>query len=123
MRLAIGDVVRDRNDMVIGTVASLDTNATRLVVIHVPGSTPRVTDARDLQIVARNSCPPTTLDRLLALFTLVVALLAAYVAARSVLGLGGSWLLTFMAALGGFTMFAVAYHWGLRLTGPRRIRI
>ncbi|MET8981017.1 hypothetical protein ABZX85_35985 [Streptomyces sp. NPDC004539] len=123
MRLAIGDVVRDRTDLVIGTVARIDYNAPRLVLMHVPGGFYRPVAVTDLEIVRRYSKPLTAKLRLAAVLVLVIALLTAYVAAHSVQLLGGSWLLMFMAALGGYQMHEIAFRLARRLTGPRRFRV
>lgn len=123
MRLAIGDVVRDRTDMVMGTIARIDINAARSVLMNVPGGFPRAVAVTDLEIVSRYSKRPTSKLRLAAVFTLVIALLTAYIAAHSVQSLGGSWLLMAMAALGGYQMHEIAFRLARRLTGPRRFRV
>jgi len=123
MRLAIGDVVRDRTDLVIGTVVRIDHNAARRVLVNVPGGYYRPVAVTDLEILRRYSKPPTVKLRLAAVVVLVIALLTAYVAGHSVQLLGGSWLLTFMAALGGYQVHEIAFRLGRRLTGPRRFRV
>ncbi|HEY8981115.1 MAG TPA: hypothetical protein VIU15_16180 [Streptomyces sp.] len=123
MRLAIGDVVRDRTDLVIGTVVRIDHNAARRVVLNVPNGSYRLAAVTDLEIVRRYSKPPTAKLRVVAVFVFVVALLTAYVAGHSVQLLGGSWLLTAMAALGGYQMHEIAFRLGRRLIGPRRFRV
>lgn len=123
MRLAIGDVVRDRTDMVIGTVARIEINEARRVLVNVPGSFPRPVSAKDLEIVSRYTQPATARLRLMAVFVFLVALLTSYVAGHSVRLLGGDWLLTFMAALGAYEIYEIAFRWARRLTGARRFRI
>lgn len=126
MHLALGDVVRDRTHMVIGTVARIDTNETnetRRVVVSVPGSVPRPVAVGDLEIVRRYSHPPTSRLRLMAVFFLLVALLAAYIAGSAVRTLGGNWPLTVLAGLGAFNFFQSGFRWYRRLTGPRRYRV
>jgi hypothetical protein len=123
MRLAVGDGVRDRSDMAIGTVASLDSYNTRLVVVSVPGGTLRVTSGRDLELVRLCSPPMTSMHRLVAMLIVVAGVFVAYVAAHSVSMLGGSWLLMYMAALGAYMTFEIGYRVAVRSTGPQRFRV
>ncbi|MCT9092614.1 hypothetical protein N4G70_27645 [Streptomyces sp. ASQP_92] len=123
MRLAVGDVVRDRRDLVMGTVIGLDSGNSRLVVVQVPGQTVRVLPGRDLEIVRRYTRPRSTKHRVVALAVVVGALTAAYVAAHSVQLLGGSWLLMVAAALGTYTGLDTVYSLGVRLAGSRRTRV
>ncbi|OIJ89770.1 hypothetical protein [Streptomyces colonosanans] len=123
MRLAIGDVVRDRTDMVIGTVARIDMNEAGRVVLTVPGGFPRLVAVADLEIVSRYSKPPTAKLHLAAVLVFLIALLTSYIAAHSVQLLGGSWLLTFMAGLGAYEIYSIGFRWCCRLTGPRRFRV
>ncbi|MGW6456287.1 hypothetical protein ACWF94_10235 [Streptomyces sp. NPDC055078] len=122
MRLAIGDVVRNRSDMEIGTVAGLEFK-TGLVAMRLSGGMTRFASPRDLEIVRRCSQPMTTRHRVAALLVIGIALVAAYIAAHSVQILGGSLLLMSMAALGAYTMLDYAYAWVLRWTGPRRFSV
>jgi hypothetical protein len=122
MYLAIGDVVRDRRDLVLCTVARIDINEGR-VVLSVPGGFPRPAAADDLEIVSRYSRPATKRLRFMAVFLFLVGLLAAYIAGYSVQLLDGNWLLTLMASLGAYQPFEAAFRLYRRLTGPRRYRI
>ncbi|MFE4856107.1 hypothetical protein [Streptomyces sp. NPDC056670] len=123
MRLAIGDVVRDRRDLVMGTVIGLDSGNSRLVVMHVPGQAVRVLPGQDLEIIRRYARPRTTRHRMVALAVVVGAVIAAYVAAHSVELLGGSWLLMGAAALGAYSGLDTVYRLGVRLAGTRRTRV
>ncbi len=123
MYLAIGDVVRDRRDLVLGTVARIDINEGPRVVLSVPGGFPRPAAADDLEIVSRYSRPATKRLRFMAVFLFLVGLLAAYIVGYSVQLLDGNWLLTLMASLGAYQPFEAAFRLYRRLTGPRRYRI
>lgn len=124
MKLAIGDVVRVRDDKVLGTVAGItDHDAERLVVVRVSGGWTRVTEPRELTIVARPAAPMTTGRSLAALFVLGVALVVGFISCRSAQDLGADWALTLMSSLGGFSAVMITYQWCLRLAGPRRFRV
>ncbi len=123
MRLAIGDVVRDRTDMALGTVARIDINADRRVVVNISGGLSRPVPADDLEIVSRHTRPATNRFHVVAISFFLIALLAAYIAGHSVQSLGGSWLLTLMASVGAYELFESGFRCYRRLTGPRRFRI
>ncbi|MFF4735053.1 hypothetical protein ACFY2W_04005 [Streptomyces sp. NPDC001262] len=124
MKLAIGDVVRVRDDKALGTVAGItDRETERLVLVRVPGGGTCITEPRELTIVARPVAPMTTGRSVVALFALGVALVAGFISCRSAQELGASWALTLVSSLGGFCAVMITYQWCLRLTGPRRFRV
>ncbi|MFF2651701.1 hypothetical protein [Streptomyces sp. NPDC058045] len=123
MRLAVGDVVRDRTDMVLGTVARIDRNTARRVVVHVPGSVTRAACAEDLEVVRRHTAPVTGRRQIAAGLVLLAAVVTGGCCAHNVRVLGGSWLLAAITAVGAYEVFAVAFRVVRRLAGPRRFRI
>ncbi|QLE73969.1 hypothetical protein FGW37_22430 [Streptomyces rectiverticillatus] len=124
MKLAIGDVVRGRHDVALGTVAGINEHTDgRLVVVWMPGGGFRLLEPSALSVVARCSAPSTPVRSVLALLVLAVALFAGFVSSRSVGELGADWLLILLAGLGGCTAVVIPYQCLLRLTGPRRFRV
>lgn len=128
MHLALGDVVRDRTDMALGTVVGVATQAgvSRLsrVAVHVPGGSVRLSDPYDLEIVARHTRPATARRGLADLVVLALAVFAAVLGCLYALTAGAAdWLLMFLAGLGAFAAVTATYHLGVRLTGPRRFRV
>ncbi|MFI6695915.1 hypothetical protein ACIBLA_30040 [Streptomyces sp. NPDC050433] len=127
MHLALGDVVRDRTDMALGTVVGVATQAgvssLSRVAVHVPGGSVRLSDPYDLEIVARHARPATARHGLAALVVLAVAALAAVLGCLYARTAGADWLLMFLAGLGAFAAVTATYHLGVRLTGPRRFRV
>lgn len=124
MHLALGDVVRDRTDMALGTVVGVATQAgvssLSRVAVHVPGGSVRLSDPYDLEIVARHAGPATARRGLTALVVLAVAAVLGCLYARTA---GADWLLMFLAGLGAFAAVTATYHLAVRLTGPRRFRV
>lgn len=124
MQLAIGDVVRDRSDFALGTVAGIASQSSgNLVALQLSGGAVRLVEPDDLDLVARYAKPTTTGRSVMTLAVLVVAVLAAYVGCRSALNLGADWPLAFLMGLGYHTAVMTAFQWWLRLTGPRRFRV
>lgn len=127
MHLALGDVVRDRTDMALGTVvgvaAQAGVSSLSRVAVHVPGSPVRLSDPYDLDLVARHTRPATARRGLAALVVLALALLAAVLGCLYARAAGADWLLMFLASLGAFAAVTATYHLGVRLTGPRRFRV
>ncbi|MEU2155444.1 hypothetical protein ABZ532_10585 [Streptomyces sp. NPDC019396] len=124
MQLAIGDVVRDRGDMALATVAGMATNAEgNLVALQLSGGGVRLTAPYDLDLVARHSQPPSAAHTVVAVLVLVVALAAASIGWRSAQELGAGWPLAFLTGLGCCTAVKLAYDSWVRLTRPRRFRV
>ncbi|WP_327190012.1 hypothetical protein [Streptomyces xinghaiensis] len=124
MLLAIGDVVRDRSDLALGTVAGVASHPDGpLVALQVSGGGLRLSQPYDLDLVARSSAPPTTSRRVLALLSVVLGVFVACLAAMSAQALGAAWLLTAFAALGGHTAVIGAFRSAVRLTGQRRFHV
>ncbi|MCX4824391.1 hypothetical protein OG883_31960 [Streptomyces sp. NBC_01142] len=124
MKLAIGDVVRDRSDMALGTVIGVTSQTGgNLVAFYVSSHTVRLGEPDRLDVVARHTKPPTKARRVLALIAFSLALLAAFLGGHSARETGADWPLTSLASLGGYMAVAMTYHWGGRLTGPRRFHV
>ncbi|MFI1826620.1 hypothetical protein ACH41E_09195 [Streptomyces sp. NPDC020412] len=124
MRLAIGDVVRDRRERVIGTVVGIDPEGYgSLVALRVSTGTTHLAYSDDLEMLARNNGPTGLGRRVLAVVLFVLAALTAFAASHTVHSLGGNWALMIFSALGAYTAFDVAFRGVQRLTGPRRIRV
>jgi hypothetical protein len=124
MKLAIGDVVRDRGDMALGTVVGVTSQTGgSLVAFYVSSGTVRLGEPEDLDVVARHTRPQTKVRSALDLVAFVIALLAALSGGHSAWELGSDWQLMCLSSLGGYMAVATAYHWGGRLAGPRRFRV
>lgn len=124
MKLAIGDVVRARDDKALGTVAGVVGRGNdRLVMIHGYGGMRRFTEPGGLELIARHTAPMTTGRHIVALIAFGLALLTAYIGCHSARDLGASWPLSFLAGFGGYGAVMTAYQWWFRLTGPRRFRV
>jgi hypothetical protein len=119
--LAIGDVVRDRMDMQLGTV--IGKAAEGSVALQMSGGAARLISPYDLALVARRKPPTSTRRGVVGLVTLVIGFFAAYISGNSVQALGGSWLLMFFAAIGSFSVVATVFGWVVRLADPRRFRV
>lgn len=123
MRLTIGDVVRDRGDRTLGTVAGFAVHPDGpLVAVRVLDEI-HLSEPDDLDLVARAAVPAVAGDRQLTTFGYGVAALLAYVALRSARELGADWVLSLLAGLGAFTAVTTAVKCGLRLLRPRRLPI
>ncbi|MDJ0461499.1 hypothetical protein [Streptomyces sp. H27-C3] len=125
MKIAIGDVVRDRSTMAIGTVAghAAQDDGEILVALRLSGGAVHLAEPEFLDVVARCSRLMAT-DRLLATrCVLALAVLAAICGFRAAQELGGGWLLMFLAGLGSYSAVMTAYQWCLRLTGPRAFHV
>ncbi|MFD5424815.1 hypothetical protein [Streptomyces sp. NPDC127084] len=120
MQLAIGDVVRDRSDMALATVAGLTTSVEgNLVALRLPGGGIRLAAPYDLDLVARHSRPPTAAHTVVS----VLALATAVVGWRSAWELAADWSLAFLTGLGCCTAVKLTFQSWVRLTGPRRFRV
>lgn len=124
MRLAIGDVVRDRNDLALGTVAGVTSHpGGSLVAVYLPEDAVRLCAPSDLDVVARYARPTTTRDGVIGLVVVILGLLAAYLGSDAAWEQGAGWLLALLSGLGAWTAVMTAYQWALRLNGPRRLRV
>ncbi|MEU0689965.1 hypothetical protein [Streptomyces uncialis] len=124
MQLAIGDVVRDRGDRTLATVAGLATNAEgNLVALQLSGGGVRLTAPYDLDLVARYSQPPSAGRTLRFVITLLVAASAAVIGWQSAQASGLAWPLAVLTGLGSCTAVKLTVRSWLRLTGPRRFRV
>lgn len=123
MHLAVGDVVRDRTDQALGTVAGLASHTDGPLVAFQVASDLHLAEPGDLDLVAR-AAPPTTPRRHAARAAgYVFAALLAFVAGHSAREVGADWLLTALAAVGGFSAATTAVRWPARLASPRRFRV
>ncbi|GHG60468.1 hypothetical protein [Streptomyces griseocarneus] len=124
MKLAIGDVVRDRNDMALGTFAGIARHgAERRVTVQLPGGSFRLVSPGAVVLVARPARPTTIGRGVVALLFLVGALVAAFLGGRSAEHLGADRLVIFLCGLGAYSAVMAAYQWWLRFTSPRRFRV
>ncbi|MGP8300186.1 hypothetical protein ACTPOK_20095 [Streptomyces inhibens] len=125
MKLAIGDVVRDRSNMELGAVAGLTAapDGGNLVALQMSGGGIRVAESYDLDLVARRSRPMTTGQNVMASVVFVAALAAAVFGFCSAQELGADWMLTLLASVGSYTAVTSTFHWWMHLTGPRRFRV
>ncbi|MEU7291754.1 hypothetical protein AB0A76_00895 [Streptomyces exfoliatus] len=124
MQLAIGDVVRDRGDMALATVAGLATNAEgNLVALQLSGGGVRLTAPYDLDLVARYSHPTTAARTIRTVIALLVSVAAAVIGWQAAQESGVEWPMAFLTGLGSYTAVKLAFQLGLRLTGPRRFRV
>lgn len=122
MHLAIGDVVRDRTDQAIGTVAGIATHPDGPLVAFQVSDDLRLAEPDDLD-VARVAAPASPRTRAVRTAGHLVAALFAYIAGHSAREIGADWLLTFMAGVGGWAVVGYSVRWSLRLTEPRRFRV
>ncbi|QKW07385.1 hypothetical protein HUT18_14320 [Streptomyces sp. NA04227] len=124
MKLAIGDVVRDRSDRMLCTVAGVTANANGVCVALVAsGGGVRVAFPGDIDLVARRSTPVTLLRSLMAVVFLVFASFAGACGVIAAQDLGADWPLMFVTGLGSFSAVSLAYQLSLRLVGPRRFHV
>ncbi|WP_327736262.1 hypothetical protein OG749_23305 [Streptomyces nojiriensis] len=124
MQLAIGDVVRDRADMALATVAGMTAHAEgNLVALQLSGGGVRLTPAYGLDLVARHSRPPSAAHTVVSVLVIVVALAAAVIGWHSAQELGAGWPLAFLTGFGCCTGVKLAYDSWVRLTGPRRFHV
>jgi len=124
MKLAIGDIVRDHRDMALGSVVGVADHADgKIVAFCVSGDSVRVSGPEGLDVVARHTRPLTGMRRLTARIAFVIALLASFISGIDAWALSADWRFVLVAAVGGYSTVAFAYHWGNRLIGPRRFRV
>ncbi|WP_327368689.1 hypothetical protein [Streptomyces sp. NBC_01217] len=124
MKLALGDVVRDRGDMALGTVVGVTSQTgVSLVAFYVSSGSVRLGEPDELDVVARYVKPPTKARRVLTRISAGLALAAAFLGGCSAQEAGADWSLTLLTSLGSYMAVAIAYHWGSRLADPRRFRV
>ncbi|MFI9269796.1 hypothetical protein ACIGXM_03620 [Kitasatospora sp. NPDC052896] len=124
MQLAIDDVVRDRSDMTLGTVAGIANQAgDTLVVVQLSDGELRRISPVDLDVVGRCSRPASAARNLVTVAVMLVAVLAAVVGCGAEMGTGGGWLLAVLTGLGAASAVMGAFQLCLRMTAPRRIRV
>ncbi|WP_335971617.1 hypothetical protein [Streptomyces sp. CA2R106] len=123
MHLAVGDVVRDRTDQALGTVAGLARHPDGPLVAFQVASELHIADPGDLDLVARAAVRATPRRNAARATGYVLAVLFAFVAGHSAREVGADWLLTFLAGVGGFSAVTTAVRWSARLVSPRRFRI
>lgn len=124
MRLAIGDIVRDRSDEALGTVAGLGrTDGPSLVLVSVSGRGTRVARPGNVELVARGKRPASTARSVAVLALFACGLVGAYLTASAVGQLGGHWLVQFAAGLGAFQSAGLVLKAFGSATGPRRFRV
>ncbi|MBC2877852.1 MULTISPECIES: hypothetical protein [Streptomyces] len=123
IKLAIGDVVRDRDSKTLGTVSGIAAQPTgNLVALQVTGGV-RLVEPKDVEMVARRSEPMTTRRAVGAVTAFVLALLVAYLGGNTAHRLGADWLVVGLTSLGGYMAVSYLYGFVLRLVRPRRFRV
>ncbi|WP_329367131.1 hypothetical protein OG896_19510 [Streptomyces sp. NBC_00669] len=123
MHLAIGDVVRDRTDQALGTVAGLASHTDGPLVAFQVASDLHLAEPGDLDLVARATVPATRRRNAARMVGYVLAVLFAFVAGHSAREVGTDWLLTALAGVGGFSAATTVVRWSARLASPRRFRV
>ncbi|WP_354642905.1 hypothetical protein [Kitasatospora camelliae] len=124
MQISIGDVVRDRADQALGTVAGVASRSDgNVLVVQLSGGGLRNVAPYDLEVVARRAAPMTACRSIAISAAVLIAIMAAFLGAQAERTLGAGWLLTLMVSLGSSTTVIAAFQMLLRMTGPRRIRL
>jgi len=125
MQLAIGDVVRDLDDMILGSVVGFGDDQTvgRRVVLQLSGGSLRTAWPHKLELVARSSKAMTSGQRVGALIVTVIALVAGLLGAVAELAHGADLLLSALTGLGSACAVLLVFHLFLRMTSPRRFRV
>jgi hypothetical protein len=123
MHLTIGDIVRDRGDRTLGTVAGFAVHPDGpLVAVRVADDL-HLSEPGDLDLVGRAAAPAIAGDRALTVFGRGVATLLGYVAVHSAHDLGADWVLSLLAGVGAYAAVTAAVRCALRLIRPRRLPI
>lgn len=122
MLLAIGDVVRVRNDQVLGTVTGVASHSHgNLVCLEVGGDRIRTVQPHELELVARGFKPQSAGQDLSTLLFVFLGLVAAVVMGFAVFDEGGGILLALFVAFTSLTTVTSSlinlFH------RPRRIRV
>lgn len=121
MRVAIGDVVRVREDGALGTVVSIAGYGGEMIHIHTDGRGSRMLTPEDLEHVAQARKSFTTTRLVLALISLAAIFIAALLIGSLVHELGGgSVLALFVGFASGHTLATLLAKLLLR---PRAVRI
>ena len=122
MLLAIGDVVRVRDDQTLGTVAGVASHSHgNVVCLEVGGNKIRTVQPHELELVARGFKPQTPGQDIATLLFVFLGLVAAVVMAFLVCNEGGGVLL---AAAVAFTSMATVTSGLINLFHrPRRIHV
>ncbi|MFD3885038.1 hypothetical protein [Streptomyces microflavus] len=124
MKLAIGDVVRDRSDLTLGTMAGVTVrNGTSVVALCVSGGALRLSAPHDLEFVARRVPVRRRADAIRDVVIFVLAAISACCGAIFAQDAGAGLGVTAFATTGGFTTVLAAYGFGKWLVGPRRFRV
>ncbi|MCP9207109.1 hypothetical protein [Streptomyces cucumeris] len=122
MLLAIGDVVRVRNDQALGTVTGVASHSHgNLVCLEVARNEIRAVQPHELELVARGCTQQSAGQDLSILLFVFVGLVAAVVTGFAVFNEGGDILLTLFVA---FTSLTTVTSGLINLFHrPRRIRV
>ncbi|MFH8386901.1 hypothetical protein ACH4E7_39310 [Kitasatospora sp. NPDC018058] len=124
MQLAIGDVVRDRSDMTLGTVAGAADQADgSVVVIQLSGGELRQVQRYDLELVGRRPESKTAGGSVASWGVHGLAFTAATLGGGAELASGGGWLLAFLVGLGSSSAVMTAVQAVQRMAAPRRIHV
>ncbi|MGW2371997.1 hypothetical protein [Kitasatospora sp. NPDC001683] len=124
MQLAIGDVVRDRSDMALGTVAGAAEQADgSVVVIQLSGGELRQVRRYDLELVGRRPESESDGGSVASWGVRGVAFAVATVGGGAELASGGGWLLAFLVGLGSSSAVMTAFQAVQRMAVPRRIHV
>lgn len=122
MLLAIGDVVRIRRSMALGTVAGIASHRVGNVVdVQMNGNTLLPMRPQDIELVARGFKPMTTGRAVATLLFFLLGIGSAVANSVYVRGLGANWALVTFVAITSVT----AVTGGLinLFNRPRRVRI
>lgn len=121
MRVAIGDVVRIKQDKVVGTVMAVSGYAGGTIHVHTDRQGSRVLAPQDLEHVAHGQRPMTTRLAVASVLFLILSIVIAIAFGMAVYDLGAGLLLT------GLISFSVARTisdlLGKALSRPRAIRV
>ncbi|MFF2144458.1 hypothetical protein [Kitasatospora sp. NPDC058190] len=124
MRLAIGDVVRDRSDMALGAVAGAAEQADgSVVVIQLSGGELRQVRRYDLELVGRRPESEPDGGSVASWGVRGVAFVVATLGGGAELASGGGWLLSFLVGLGSSSAVTAAFQAVQRMAAPRRIHV
>jgi hypothetical protein len=125
MHLAIGDVVRDLEDMSLGSVVGIadDPSAARYLVLQLSGGELRRAWPHSVELVGRASNVLTTNQFVSMLVCMGLGLSAALCGYAVEQGSGGGLPASILTGLGLYSAVMTTFRLILRLTGPRRIRV
>ncbi len=125
MQLAIGDVVRDLDDMILGSVVGFGDDQTvgRRVVLQLSGGELRTTWPHKLELVARSSKAMTSGQRVAALIATFVALVAGLLGGLAEQAQDANILLSALTGLGSASAVLLVFCLSLRMSSPRRFHV